>query len=197
MTVKHIIYFILAAAVVFAVVKFYPRKSEIRYPPGELVKNYPVLRKLKKEKKWTKEDFEITAVRRLEMKARVLGKENYSNDDVSDISPCDLAVGWGPLSNQKILDCIEFSQSQRALSWSVKNAVSSDKEIELHSSDMLVIPSSEKIEYALDSVETGNIVYVQGYLVNIKKGCMHWNTSTRWDDLYSEIVWIEKLKIIR
>ncbi|NOX17044.1 MAG: hypothetical protein GXO87_02030 [Chlorobi bacterium] len=200
MTVKHVIFIFLFAAIIFAVIKFYP-DNEIKQPPGILVKNPPISKPLVKGKKWTKDDFNFTALRSLKMEARVLGKESYWADSGSELSPYDLAVGWGPLSNQTVVDGIEFWQARRWLHWKFKKATSFNREVELHTANMHIIPASDEVEDILDDVQTGNVVSLSGYLVSIKRDDgWRWKSSTRWDDTGGgacEVVWLENIHILR
>ncbi len=200
MTVKHIIYFLLGMTIIFAVIKFYP-SNEIKQPPGVLVKDSPDSRPLSKKKEWTRDNFAFTALRSLKMEARVLGKESYWADPGSELSPYDLALGWGPLSDQSVVDGIEFSQGRRWLHWKFKKATSDQREIMLHYANMHIIPATEEIEDILDDVEVGNIISLTGYLVSVKRDDgWKWKSSTRWDDTGGgacEVVWLEEIKVLR
>jgi hypothetical protein len=131
----------------------------------------------------------------------VLSKEGYWADEGSELAPYDLALGWGPLSDQTVVDGIEFSQARRWLHWKFKKATSSQREIMLHSANMHMIPASDEVEDILDDVKVGNIVALSGYLVSIKRNDgWRWESSTRWDDTGGgacEVVWLEEIKILR
>jgi hypothetical protein len=45
--------------------------------------------------------------------ARVLGRETYNFDALSDLIPQDIALGWGPMSDNRVLHSMEMSQENR------------------------------------------------------------------------------------
>ena len=199
MTIKQLVYGIITISVVIGAVIFWP-SNEIIHPPGVLVEEYPVSTPTKGEKTWKMEDYNFKALREVHIKARVLSKEGYWMDAESELSPYDLALGWGPLSDQAVLDGLEITQGGRWYHWKYKKATTHNREVILHSSNMHMIPSKEEIEDVLDDIHEGNIIQIDGYLVEIRKeDGWYWKSSTRWDDTGGgacEIVWIEDIKIL-
>src|ERR1700682_659403 len=62
--------------------------------------------------RWTltvRADYQITA--------RILARQRYHFDALSDLAPEDLALGWGPMSNNQILRAIDIPQSNRFYYW--------------------------------------------------------------------------------
>jgi hypothetical protein len=200
LTIKQVIYGVLILALVAGAVIFWPN-NEITYPPGVLVEEYPVSTPLKEPKTWERDEYKFKALRKVHIKARVLSKEGYWMDRESDLAPYDLALGWGPLSDQAVLDGLEISQRGRWYHWQYKKATTNNREVQLHSSNMHMIPSSDEIEDVLDDIVKGNIIEIDGYLVEIRKADgWHWISSTRWDDTAGgacEVVWIENIKILK
>jgi len=45
-----------------------------------------------------------------EITARILSREDYHFDAIADLIPEDLALGWGPMSDNRILQRFEISQ---------------------------------------------------------------------------------------
>lgn len=64
-----------------------------------------------------------------------------------------------------------------------------------------MIPSSEEIEDILDQIIVGNLIEIEGYLVEVKAtDNWKWKSSMSWEDTGGgacELVYIEKLKILR
>ena len=69
---------------------------------------------------WEKEDFKFTAVAQFDITARVLSKRYYSRDDMSDFCPVDLALGWGRMSDQSVIDHLDIKQQLRWYVWRTK-----------------------------------------------------------------------------
>lgn len=55
------------------------------------------------------DDYRITASAEFSVEARVLGTETYRTGREADISPIDLALGWGPMSDSAVLDRLKIS----------------------------------------------------------------------------------------
>ena len=55
--------------------------------------------------------FELTPVARFEMKGRVLGQLAYDADTVAELSPVDIALGWGAMSDSRVLSHFEVRES--------------------------------------------------------------------------------------
>ncbi len=49
--------------------------------------------------------------------ARILGREDYRFDALASLIPEDLALGWGPMSDNRVLADFEISQGARFYSW--------------------------------------------------------------------------------
>ena len=78
--------------------------SEIKHPPGVLVEAQPIQTNITYEKIWEKDGYNFKALAEFELEGKVLGKERYRFDKESDIAPYDLALGWGRMSDQSIVD---------------------------------------------------------------------------------------------
>ena len=57
--------------------------------------------------------YKITPLESFEIEARVLSSEHYSLGREADLSPVDLALGWGKMSDKVVLSKINFTQSNR------------------------------------------------------------------------------------
>lgn len=195
---KFTIIFLLIIAG-FLVYSFLPEK-EIRHPSGILVDAEPVQKPVFNKLPWQKDDFSVIPLAEFKIKAKVLSRNNFSIGKESDISPLDLALGWGPMSNQAIIDMLDISQSNRWYKWKAKVLPIPSREISTHSANMHIVPANDLLEEKFDEVYKGSLIEMTGYLVEIKgeKG-WRWKSSLRRDDTGGgacELVWVEDLKII-
>ncbi|WP_223669890.1 hypothetical protein [Kangiella shandongensis] len=138
-------------------------------------------------------DFHITA--------KVILREDYSMGREADVSPMDLALGWGRMSDEAILKHINFSQSGRWYRYRYQSAPIPQKEIETHSANMHMIPAEPWIEDDLADIVPGQIIELKGKLVEVTdKDGWRWRSSLRRDDTGSgacELVYVESIKIVR
>lgn len=186
---------------IFLILLLVSCSSEIKQPNGILAKDPPSQTALIEPKMWDMNDYHFNALANIELKAKVLGKERYRYDSSSDISPYDLALGWGQMSDQRIVDEIDISQSSRWFFWNTETYLISRKELEVSASNMHMIPANQKIKNELDDILVGEIIYLKGYLVSITRNDgWHWTSSLSRTDTGGgacEVVWVEKLLRIK
>lgn len=195
-------YKIIGPVIILAGLYFIFRTKEIKQPPGILVSSIPTQESLSQKKVWEKNDFIYTAVAKYKINLKVLSIRYYGSDEMSEFSPLDIAAGWRQMSDQSIVDRINIKQQHRWYVWSTKFFPIPRKDIEESSSNIHIIPANENIEEIFDEVIRGNIISMEGYLVNIKskESKRNWKTSTRRDDTGSgacEILWTNKIKILQ
>ena len=58
-------------------------------------------------------DYKIIPRRTFYLEARVLSKRRYRTGREAQLAPFDLALGWGPMSDDTILKDIKITQSNR------------------------------------------------------------------------------------
>jgi hypothetical protein len=133
--------------------------------------------------------------------ARVLSREDYRFDAGASLAPTDLALGWGRMSDSQVLDRIEISQSGRFYYWRVKDYPIPRREIEESSANMHLIPADAGVRAMLDRVRPGEVVRIEGFLVDASRpDGWHWNSSLTREDTGNgacELVYVESLTIER
>lgn len=86
----------------------------ITYPPGILIASDPTQVNLpSNEPEFGFGDFHLKPLARFAIDARLLHSKIYRYDRGASLVPIDLAVGWGPMSDQQVLDHLQVSQSMR------------------------------------------------------------------------------------
>ena len=173
---------------------------EIEYPPGVLVSEVPTQVNVRGLASVTMDGYELTPRAKFEIRARVLSRKDYSWGTEADLSPVDLALGWGVMSDQAVLDRIEISQGSR---WYYTRyelpAPISDKEITQNSGNMHMVPAQNRIRKKLKEVRVGDIVRLRGTLVDIDHPSgWYWRTSLSRDDTGGgscERVYLEEIEI--
>jgi hypothetical protein len=171
----------------------------IVHAPGVLVPNSPVQQE-QPASHFKIDDYLLTRRASFEIRARVLSIEKYYFRRESDLSPIDLALGWGPMSDQSVLDQIEISQSARwyRTRWDYPLSIA-DHEIILNSSNMHMIPSVKGIAKTLKQLRDGDLVNIRGWLVDVDHDSgWFWRTSMSRDDTGAgacEIVYVESIVV--
>jgi hypothetical protein len=173
---------------------------EVRHGPGAVAAGAPVQQALSgSAPRLDKAGYEIRPLASFEVEARVLGVERYRFDRGADLSPVDLALGWGRMSDTAVLERISISQSQRFYYWRTPEFPIPRREIETSSANMHMIPAGATIARQLDEVRRGQIVRISGYLVEARgaDGWL-WKSSLTREDTGNgscELVWVERLEV--
>jgi hypothetical protein len=174
----------------------------IARPPGVLAPHAPFQAQLtpESEVRLEKPGFRFRPVAYFELEARVLSKRLYRYDAASAISPVDLALGWGRMSDTVVISKLRIWQSDRFYfyTWLREPPIPLEEMI-LSSANMHLIPGNPNIELRLKRLKPGHIVRIKGFLVNVSgPNGFYWNTSTvRYDtgNGACEIVWVADLVV--
>jgi len=143
--------------------------------------------------------YSITPLETFAIEARVLSAEHYSFGREADLSPVDLALGWGKMSDEAILKDIKISQSNRFYYWRVDAFPIPRREIETQSANMHMIPADDSIASKLKSVKTGQVVKIKGFLVRADApDGWHWRSSLTREDTGNgacEVVFVKEITV--
>ncbi len=192
--------FIAVLLLVLALWFFAFREDSVELGPGVKVSEVPVQGPIKGIKAFAFRGYRIIPKAGFIVKGKVLSRENYYSDRNSEISPLDIALGWGRMSDEKVLDKIDISQGGRWYRWYTDNFPIPRREIETCSANMHMIPSTPGIEKELQQIRKGDIVRITGMLVNVEgRNNYRWNSSlTRNDtgDGACEIIFVTRVDIL-
>jgi hypothetical protein len=145
-------------------------------------------------------DYQVTPVAEFSLEARALATQTYHLGREADLSPIDLALGWGPMSDSAVLDRLNISQGNRFYhySWTDEPPIPV-RDIVEHSANMHMIPANDEVGQQLGKVRVGQIVQLSGYLVRVQApDGWHWNSSLTRSDSGNgacELVWVEAVTV--
>ena len=105
------------------------------------------------------------------IEARVLSREDYSFGPESAISPTDLALGWQRMADPAVYEPLGISQSGRwyRYRWGGQGPPIPLPEIVRSSANMHMVPADPEVERALDGVREGQMVRLQGWLIEARR----------------------------
>jgi hypothetical protein len=133
------------------------------------------------------------------LRARVLGARSYRFDRESDLSPLDLALGWGRMSDSEVLAGFRFSQSGRWYHYKTDDWPIPRREVISHSANMHMIPASPEVEDRLGDLAEGSVVSITGQLVAAEgSDGWTWRSSLSRTDRGArscELIWVESIEI--
>ncbi len=135
----------------------------------------------------------------LQLRARVLSLAWYADDAGAAIAPLDLALGWGPMSDNAVLKHFQISQSQRWYALSAPKSPISMYSAAQHSANMHIIPANPVLTQRLRNLQVGDLIEMRGWLVNVAGDNWHIETSLSRDDRGAgacEVVYVLSLQKI-
>ena len=150
------------------------------------------------KKEWTYKGWTFIPLASYSVKARVIHAERYRHDPTSEISPVDLGVAWGAMSDQAVVDKCRFSNSGRFLHWRSKAAGFDWDAMGPLMGNMHVIPANESVRDRLLDLVKGSVFSASGYLVQVQRdGMKPWTSSLTRDDTGGgacEIMWVDSIR---
>lgn len=151
----------------------------IKRGPGILAEEAPKISKLISSDEINFNGHTYTTHKKIDARVRVVEKERYFFDSMSEFSSYDILVGWGQVSDQKNLDYINFKLSDRTFEY--KNyRLPLDPDL-INNQTLLwhLIPSSEEIKNSLFTLRKGHIIEISGYIVDVTtKTGLQWKSAT-------------------
>ncbi|MEQ6890252.1 hypothetical protein ABE957_16390 [Halomonas sp. CS7] len=118
-----------------------------------------------------------------ELTARVLSSREYRLGRDARLSPLDLALGWGPMAEERVIEALEISQRHRWYYWrSDTRPPIPARAIAINSSNIHMLAGDGPTMAALKRLEAGDRVTLRGHLVDIEGDDWTWRTSTRRTD---------------
>ena len=173
------------------------RHRSLTPPTGVLAPDAPTQVDLTDGATLHRGDVTLVTRARFELTARVLSREDYRFDAGAVLAPVDLALGWGRMSDSTVLSHIQISQGNRFYYWHVASFPIPRREIERSSANMHMIPADASVRHELDEVRPGEIIHLEGFLVDASRpDGWRWRTSMTRDDTGDgacELVFVESV----
>ena len=133
---------------------------------------------------------------------QLAAKKRYHKGLMSNVSPYDYALIWGDLP--KMQDKIKFRQVVRYCLFNYEYGSGVDPAyVQLHMSNNHLIPATKNLRRALAKARKGDLIKIEGYLVDVVayqdgRNISHWRTSTEREDIGEgacEIIYVTSLRI--
>ena len=146
---------------------------------------------------WQYKGCKIVPLATYSLKARVLHRDSYYFDTPAKVSPLDLALGWGRMSDPNVYRKLWIEQGWRWYIWWYwgEPPIPPD-EISGSSANTHLIPADAWVEWNLYWLRPNDVVKLSGYLVEVDGlGGTPWRSSlTRSDtgDGACEIMWVKE-----
>lgn len=184
---------VLVLALLLLAVAWY-RFQPVKFKDGPVAPDFPRQRMLESPS-FEHMGYTVTPVASFELEALVLGAKHYNWGRTGRLVPVDLALGWGPMSDGKVVRKIGIHQYNRFYHWWTRDSIIQRREIEINSANMHLIPAREDVAREMKKAKRGQVVSIEGLLVNVSGADgWRWNTSLTREDIgwgACELIWVE------
>ena len=102
--------YVLAA--MFILMYFFSKNNSVALGPGVKAKDAPYQERIRDSASFEFKDHQITPLAEFSIKAKVLSRKDYNWGRSSDLSPVDLALGWGNMSDEAVLKSIKIESAR-------------------------------------------------------------------------------------
>jgi hypothetical protein len=174
----------------------------ITYEPGVLVHADPTQVNLPgDEPAFDFGNFHLKPLARFALDARLLHSRIYRFDPGARLVPIDLAVGWGPMSDEQVLDRLHITQSMRFFWYEYRDPPPIPKDqIISHATNIHIIPSTPELAASCKSLRGGALVHLSGELVEATgPGIATWRSSLSRTDTGNgacELLYLKEMEVL-
>ncbi len=191
---------LFVAFMLFVLWKLTAGSDEVILGPGIRAEHAPLQTEVKQQKPFLFKDFHVKPLADFQLKGKILSKEHYFLGNDSELSPVDLVLGWGQMSDEAVLQSIDISQSGRWYYWTTRDFPIPRRAIETQSANMHMIPANDMVEDKIKRAKQGQIIELEGYLVRVEgNDNWYWQSSLSRDDAGSgacELIFVTQFQII-
>lgn len=192
---------IIASIVLLGMAQTWDRFTHraIARPDGVLVATEPLQTEVGDAGPFAFREFTLTPLAKFSLHGRVLLVSRYRLGRESTLAPYDLGVGWRRMSDSAVLRGLSLSQSARFLHWRWSDAPPiPEAEITRSAANIHLIPASRYIESRIAALRPGQLVSLQGRLVEASRtDGWRWRSSlSRGDsgDGACELLYVEAVE---
>jgi hypothetical protein len=178
---------------------FYETMRPVWQPPGILAPDPPRISELaQKPRTLVRNEYVYTPLAALSAKARILSVERYGRDRESQASLLDVVLGWGRMSDYAVLKNVDVAQTERRVLSKSYDPKLPDSEVEASILNLHLVTADPAVEKAIRQLRTGNVVTLEGYLVEAAGGDgWRWKGQTGQlvSSLPGTLLWVERIEV--
>ena len=179
---------------------FYETMRPVPQPPGVLAPDPPRISEITQQARtFVRNDYVFTALAELDARARILSVERYGRDRESQAALLDVTLGWGRMSDSKTLKNVDVAQTERRVLSKSYDPALPDAEVEASILNLHLVTADPEVEKSLRQLRAGNIVRLEGYLVEAVAGDgWRWKGQAqqkRVPALPGTLLWVERIEV--
>ena len=180
----------------------------VSHPPGIAVEVGPSIEVGETRAPWRDDKgFRYASLGRFEGRAMVLARRNYDLGEFAALAPTDLALGWGTLSDPRVIDQLSFPQYKSFSSRFVVPELKRGSDLAQRPWPELdrmftalthvhTIPGDRAIRKTLAGIRPGQVIRFKATLVDaVGPSGFHYASSLALGDHECEVAWIDELEL--
>lgn len=111
--------------------------------------------------------FRVTPRASYDVSARIAATERYRFGAAGAILPWDFVLAWGAAATEPAWSRIAYVQTGRFYSWTTRDGTQDPGYVSSHTANTHLIPASARVAFALAHVRRGDVVRLEGDLVDV------------------------------
>jgi hypothetical protein len=204
----HALLWVLVVLSLWGGWNWFRHEREVTHPPGIAVPDGPSIEVGATREPWGDErGFRFTPLGTFGGRAMVLARRNYDVGEFAALAPTDLALGWGELSDPRVVDQLAFAQMKSFSARFVVPELRRGSELarrphaELEAmftalTHVHTIPADAAIRSALAGIRPGQVIRFHATLVLAEAPSGgRYASSLALGDRNCEIAWIDALEL--
>lgn len=177
-----------------------PRALEV--PDGVIVAaDAPIQTELSKpQPPWQVHGYTLKPLANFSASARLLSVAWYRTGRESDLSPVDMGIGWGQMSDSRHINALQWSHGGRFLNYRFdeKGPPIAQALLDRQIANLHVIPANSVVLKRIESLAAGSRVALAGVLVRAEaKDGWYWQSSLTREDTGAgacELIWLTDVR---
>ena len=172
----------------------------VKHGPGVIAPDSPSVVQVVRHNGIKMQHYTLNPNYKIEATSRVLSQRTYWFDHKNQLAPFDFVLGWGEMSDERILSQVQTPINERDFKVEVIRPPLTLNEIRQQILFMHAVPANEEIKDKLSSVREGHLVSLSGYIVDINdRADLFWESSfskhnKRLD--HNQIVYVEQVELL-
>ena len=175
-------------------------ERDVERPYGVLVPDEPRQHAVSPDAGWERGRYRFTPLASFSIHARVVLVDRYWMGREAELSPLDLTVGWGPMSDGAFLRQFRVYRGHRSFYTQPRTEEARRRtgEVIPHAANIHIIPAEARLAGELKSLHPGAIVELGGSLVRVDSSDgWRWTSSLSRHDSgpgACEVLWVEWMR---
>jgi len=191
---KYILVGILAVSGYYAWT-IYP----IKHGPGVITPDKPTISYSSWDKPFNLKGNTLDPIKTYSAQVRILKHKRYFFDDRTELSPVDILVGWDEMSDERNIEFVQFSLSERSFELNYTKPPIPESTMFKQMELLHLIPSTKEIDDRIKKLRSGNVIEIEGKLVDVESTeNFNWTNDLLLSNSKNSnhlILWVENLEI--